>query len=207
MMEPLILSLALPKSLTLLSLPSWRSPSQRVRKFKSLHLFLHSCSVGHKIINSNVVKIPADFTLLQLLSSVDQPPGPYWVLSSDYDGHSLVYGCTDFGLFHMELSWILARQPTLPEETIEKLHGILSSIGASVDKMVPTIQEQNYCSAMNQWIETLLFQPAVLWEGWLEWKIQHTAVCRLWSSWFWSWNSVQSHYNKLAKENVFCGGY
>uniref|UniRef100_A0A4W6E8B5 Apolipoprotein D n=1 Tax=Lates calcarifer TaxID=8187 RepID=A0A4W6E8B5_LATCA len=78
------------------------------------------------------------------------PPGPYWVLSTDYEGHSLVYGCTDFGLFRMELSWILSREPTLSQETIEELHGILSSIEINVDKMVPTNQDADYCSAMNQ---------------------------------------------------------
>ncbi|KAM4551723.1 apolipoprotein Da, duplicate 2 [Odontesthes bonariensis] len=93
---------------------------------------------------------PAEPAKLGVSFSEYQPRGPYWVLSTDFDGHSLVYGCTDFGLFHMELSWILSREPTLPEETIEELHGILSSFGASVDKMVPTIQEPNYCSAMNQ---------------------------------------------------------
>ncbi|XP_072219984.1 apolipoprotein D-like [Leuresthes tenuis] len=104
----------------------------------------------NSILGTAKVVDPAEPAKLAVSFSENQPPGPYWVLSSDYDGHSLVYGCTDFGLFHMELSWILARQPTLPEETIEELHGILSSFGASVDKMVPTIQEQNYCSAMNQ---------------------------------------------------------
>lgn len=76
------------------------------------------------------------------------PPGPYWVLSTDYLGHSLVYGCTDFGLFRMELAWILSREPTLSEETTEQLHAVLSSAGVSVDKLVSTNQDVDYCSAM-----------------------------------------------------------
>lgn len=85
---------------------------------------------------------------LLLVSAAGSPPGPYWVLSSDYEGHSLVYGCADYGLFRIELSWILSREPTLSEETVEELHSILSSIGVNVDKMVPTIQDETYCSAM-----------------------------------------------------------
>lgn len=95
-----------------------------------------------------VAYIPAALTLT-LFSLVPSPPGPYWVLSSDYEGHSLVYGCTDFGLFHMELTWILSREPTLPEETLEELHSLLSSIGVNVDKMVATNQDETYCRPMN----------------------------------------------------------
>lgn len=87
---------------------------------------------------------------LTLISPAGTPPGPYWVLSSDYVGHSLVYGCRDFGLFRMEFSWILSREPTLSEETLEGLHGILTSIGVDVSKMVPTNQDPEYCSAMDQ---------------------------------------------------------
>ncbi|KAL3055422.1 hypothetical protein OYC64_018161 [Pagothenia borchgrevinki] len=78
------------------------------------------------------------------------PPGPYWVLSTDYEGHSLVYGCRDYGIFRMEFSWILSREPTIPEETVEELHGILSSIGVDVSKMVPTNQDEAFCSTMSQ---------------------------------------------------------
>ncbi|CAG5896516.1 apolipoprotein Da, duplicate 2 [Menidia menidia] len=101
-------------------------------------------------IGTAKVKDPAEPAKLEVSFSEFGPPGPYWVLSTDYEGHSLVYGCTDFGLFHMELSWILGREPTMPTETIEELHSILSSIGTPVDKMVPTIQDEGYCGAMNQ---------------------------------------------------------
>lgn len=88
--------------------------------------------------------------LTPLYSPAASPPGPYWVLSSDYEGHSLVYGCTDFGLFRMEFAWILSREPTLSEETTEELQSILSSAGISVNKLVATNQDATYCSAMTQ---------------------------------------------------------
>ncbi|KAG7470453.1 apolipoprotein D-like [Solea senegalensis] len=103
----------------------------------------------NSIVGSAKVKNPAEPAKLEVSFDLS-PPGPYWVLSTDYDGHSLVYGCTDFGLFRMELSWILSREPTLCEETVEHLHSILTSVGVNVDKMVPTNQDTDYCSAMVQ---------------------------------------------------------
>ncbi|KAE8290724.1 Apolipoprotein D [Larimichthys crocea] len=102
------------------------------------------------IVGSAKVKNPAEPAKLEVSFFEDSPPGPYWVLSTDYEGHSLVYGCTDFGLFRMEFAWILSREPTLPEETVEELHSILSSAGVNVDKLVPTNQDETYCSPMNQ---------------------------------------------------------
>ncbi|XP_043990175.1 apolipoprotein Da, duplicate 2 [Gambusia affinis] len=96
------------------------------------------------------VKDPAEPAKLEVSFSDDVPPGPYWVLSTDYDSYTLIYGCTDYGLFHMELSWILSRKPTLPKDTTEDLLSILSSIGVSVDKMAATVQDETYCSPMNQ---------------------------------------------------------
>ncbi|KAG8014285.1 Apolipoprotein D [Nibea albiflora] len=102
------------------------------------------------IVGSAKVKNPAEPAKLEVSFFENSPPGPYWVLSTDYEGHSLVYGCTDFGLFRMEFAWILSREPTLPEETVEELHSILSSAGVDVNKMVPTNQDETYCSPMNQ---------------------------------------------------------
>ncbi|XP_073347963.1 apolipoprotein D-like [Pagrus major] len=105
----------------------------------------------NSIVGSAKAKNPAEPAKLEVsFDDIPSPPGPYWVLSSDYEGHSLVYGCTDFGLFRMEFSWILSREPTLNEETVEMLHGILSSIGVNPDKMVSTVHDETYCRAMEQ---------------------------------------------------------
>ncbi|XP_008432678.1 apolipoprotein D-like [Poecilia reticulata] len=80
----------------------------------------------------------------------DSPPSPYWVLSTDYDNYALVYSCTDLGVLHVDFVWILSRKPTLPDQTLEELHGVLRSIGVSVDKLLVTNQDTDYCSPMNQ---------------------------------------------------------
>ena len=150
MMELLILSSALPRPRTLLSLPSLRSPSMTVKKSNSLQTY-SNIQVQSSWAAMCVLNIPAALTLIPFyIFPVPSPPGPYWVLSSDYEGHSLVYGCTDFGLFRMEFSWILSREPTLNEETVEMLHGILSSIGINPDKMVSTVHDETYCRPMEQ---------------------------------------------------------
>ncbi|XP_042354248.1 apolipoprotein D-like [Plectropomus leopardus] len=95
-------------------------------------------------------KDPAEPAKLQVSFFENSPPAPYWVLSTDYDNYSLVYSCTDLGVLHVEFAWIMSRQPTLPEETLEELHSTLSSIGVRVDKLLTTNQDVEYCSAMNQ---------------------------------------------------------
>ncbi|XP_051985278.1 apolipoprotein D-like [Xyrauchen texanus] len=76
------------------------------------------------------------------------PPAPYWVLATDYDNYSLVYGCADFGVFHLDFAWILSRSRTLPKETISELQGILKSSGVNVEKLTVTDQRPELCSGM-----------------------------------------------------------
>ncbi|KAM4605234.1 apolipoprotein D-like [Polymixia lowei] len=101
------------------------------------------------IIGSAKVKDPSEPAKLEV-SFNNSPPGPYWVLSTDYEGHSLVFGCTDYGLFHAKLAWILSREPTMPEETLEELHSILASVGVSADKLLTTNHDEFFCRAMNE---------------------------------------------------------
>jgi len=95
-------------------------------------------------------KDPAEPAKLEVTFFEYSPPSPYWVLSTDYGSYALIYSCNDFGLFHVEFSWILSREPTLPEETIEDLHSTLTSFGASVDKMTVTNQDEAYCQRANK---------------------------------------------------------
>ncbi|XP_049888899.1 apolipoprotein D-like isoform X1 [Epinephelus moara] len=103
----------------------------------------------NSISGSAMAKDPSEPAKLSVSFFAFSPPAPYWVLSTDYDNYSLVYSCTDLGVVHVEFAWIMSRQPTLPEETMEELHSTLSSIGVRVDKLVTTNQDADYCSAMN----------------------------------------------------------
>lgn len=136
-MEAFFQSSALLRWRTPLSLPSWRSPSTKVM-LSFVQLFWTFICGGYSS------------SLKSLISPTASPPGPYWVLSTDYEGHALVYSCTQFGPFSAELTWILSRKPTLSKETMEQLHGILTAVGVNVDKMVPTNQDETYCRAMDQ---------------------------------------------------------
>ncbi|XP_063318879.1 apolipoprotein D-like [Pelmatolapia mariae] len=78
------------------------------------------------------------------------PPSPYWVLSTDYDNFALVYSCTEMESLHGEFIWILSRNPTLPKETLEELQSILSSFGASVENLLDTNQDRDYCRVMHE---------------------------------------------------------
>jgi len=90
---------------------------------------------------------PSEPAKLEVSFFEHAPAGPYWVLSSDYN-HSLVYGCRNLGSFHSEYTWILYREPVMPEETLEEMHSILNSIGGSVDKLLTTDHDEVYCRPM-----------------------------------------------------------
>ncbi|XP_056149464.1 apolipoprotein Da, duplicate 2 [Lampris incognitus] len=102
------------------------------------------------ITGSAKPKDPSEPAKLEVSFFEDSPPGPYWVLSTDYEGHSLVYSCRNFGTFHVERAWILSRQPTLAEGTIEELHSLMASYGLSEAKMTTTQQDEAFCRAMDQ---------------------------------------------------------
>ncbi|XP_012670737.2 apolipoprotein Da, duplicate 2 [Clupea harengus] len=92
---------------------------------------------------------PAQPAKLAVTFFPGSPPGPYWVLDTDYDNYALVYGCENYGgLFYADFAWILSRSPTLTEETIEQLHNIMTSNGISINKMTTT--NQSICSSMPQ---------------------------------------------------------
>ena len=47
--------------------------------------------------------------------------GDYWVLDTDYDNYASIYTCQDnFGLFKIELAWILAKDPGLKGDKMDK---------------------------------------------------------------------------------------
>ncbi|KAK3085413.1 hypothetical protein FSP39_002937 [Pinctada imbricata] len=69
------------------------------------------------------------------------PYGNYWVLSTDYENYTLIYSCTSIlGISHFEFGWILARQRTLPDATINKLFAITQGFKIDTSHFMKTDQ-------------------------------------------------------------------
>uniref|UniRef100_A0A3B4A4Y8 Apolipoprotein D n=1 Tax=Periophthalmus magnuspinnatus TaxID=409849 RepID=A0A3B4A4Y8_9GOBI len=100
------------------------------------------------ISGTATAKDPSEPAKLSVTFFENSPPAPYWVLDTDYSSYSLVYSCTDLGLLHVDFAWIMSREPTLSPLTVARLTAKLASIGVRVDKLVPTVQDEEYCSAM-----------------------------------------------------------
>ncbi|KAK3096133.1 hypothetical protein FSP39_023570, partial [Pinctada imbricata] len=66
----------------------------------------HSQAEGRAVAGSDPAKLEVTF-------SSSSPPGPYWVLDTDYDSYAVVYSCTDiikrFIPLKAEITWILTR--------------------------------------------------------------------------------------------------
>ncbi|XP_074478292.1 apolipoprotein D-like isoform X2 [Sebastes fasciatus] len=73
----------------------------------------------------------------------DVPNGPYWVLNTDYQTYSLVYSCSEYGFFHVDSAWILARTWVLTEDVIGQLHNGLTSAGVNISHL--TVSDQTGC--------------------------------------------------------------
>ncbi|XP_072296422.1 apolipoprotein D-like [Eucyclogobius newberryi] len=102
----------------------------------------------NSISGSATAKDPSEPAKLAVSFFEGAPPAPYWVLDTDYNSYSLVYSCTDLGVLHMDFVWIMGREPTMSPLTLARLTSKLASIGVNVTKLVPTVQDEEYCSAM-----------------------------------------------------------
>ncbi|KAM9789411.1 uncharacterized protein ACB057_012040 [Neosynchiropus ocellatus] len=88
--------------------------------------------------------------LLVAFDNVPTPPSPYWVLSTDYDGFSVVYSCKEVEGGHRDSAWIMSRQPVLSSETLAEGERTLASVGVRVDELISTNQDPEYCGRMSQ---------------------------------------------------------
>ncbi|KAK7944716.1 hypothetical protein WMY93_000444 [Mugilogobius chulae] len=91
---------------------------------------------------------PSEPAKLSVSFFENSPPAPYWVLDTDYESYTLVYSCTDLGILHADFAWIMSREPTMSPYTLARLVAKLTAIGVRVDKLVPTVQDEEYCGAM-----------------------------------------------------------
>ncbi|XP_030612795.1 apolipoprotein Db [Archocentrus centrarchus] len=90
---------------------------------------------------TGVVPDPREPAKLGVSFSYFTPYVPYWVLTTDYTSLSVVYSCTDvLRIFHFKYSWILARSPYLPPETVHYAEQLLIDEGIDIYRMTHTDQ-------------------------------------------------------------------
>ncbi|XP_045183163.2 apolipoprotein D-like [Mercenaria mercenaria] len=84
------------------------------------------------------------------------PYGNYWVLSTDYTSHSIVWSCEESPKgaiqFNSQLLWILSRSPEgLSETELDRLFDILHGYGINTDirKLKPTKQTNCFGRSIN----------------------------------------------------------
>lgn len=72
--------------------------------------------------------------------------GDYRVVDTDYKNYTLVYSCTDFFFGNFYFVWVLAREPTLPEATVQKiLAEIQAKFGVTKDELRFNNQSTELC--------------------------------------------------------------
>uniref|UniRef100_A0AAY4A2G7 Apolipoprotein D n=1 Tax=Denticeps clupeoides TaxID=299321 RepID=A0AAY4A2G7_9TELE len=99
-----------------------------------------------KVVNDELLSIEGTANLDARPAISGAPAGNYWVLKTDYDNYTLVYGCSNLGGVYANYAWILSRSRTLPEETVAELRATLTSSGIIIDKL--TDSEQTGCESM-----------------------------------------------------------
>jgi len=72
--------------------------------------------------------------------------GDYRVVNTDYKSYSLVYSCTDFFFGKFYFVWVLAREPVLPEATMQKIISeIQTKLGISKEELRFNNQSTELC--------------------------------------------------------------
>ncbi|CAH0724605.1 unnamed protein product, partial [Brenthis ino] len=68
---------------------------------------------------------------------------PYWVIDTDYDNYSLVWGCLQLGPFHLNNAWILTRKRKPGKEVLQKVYDIANA--NKIDKSYFLRTDQKNC--------------------------------------------------------------
>ena len=75
------------------------------------------------------------------LTFTEQPCGDYKVLSTDYEGYTLIYSCGGLGFSSLQVGWILTRSPNYDPAIVEELINYAESVGVARDYWEPTVQD------------------------------------------------------------------
>lgn len=70
---------------------------------------------------------------------------PYWILDTDYESYSVVWSCTNLGVFNVRNVWILTREPNPPVDVFQKAYQVLHK--NNISRGFFTRTHQNNCPA------------------------------------------------------------
>merc|ERR1712179_663508 len=70
--------------------------------------------------------------------------GNYLVLDTDYTGYSIVWSCTDYGLFNSQLLWILTRERDAAGVNMTAVLEKVTDLGLDIASLIET--DQNNCT-------------------------------------------------------------
>lgn len=68
--------------------------------------------------------------------------GKYYVLDTDYDNYAILWSCSNLGIFHSDLVWILGRRKTLEPEQRSIIYSVLSDLKIDEDRLILSKQAQ-----------------------------------------------------------------
>jgi len=69
--------------------------------------------------------------------------GYYKVLGTDYTSYALLYSCSDLGILHADLLWVLAREKELPVTSRVQVYDILNTL--NIDPTRLTLTKHKKC--------------------------------------------------------------
>lgn len=64
------------------------------------------------------------------------PSFEYKIISTDYVNYSIVYSCAGFGIFNVEMLWVLGRENTIKDDIWQKIKNILTLINFNEEDLV-----------------------------------------------------------------------
>ncbi|XP_075220898.1 apolipoprotein D-like [Lycorma delicatula] len=71
--------------------------------------------------------------------------GKYLILDTDYDNFAILYSCSDLGILHADLLWILGRERDLTVDSRVRVYDHLINLNINTDRL--TLTPQKKCPA------------------------------------------------------------